>query len=90
MPFRRLDFVIINNKKRTCWIVNVTVPANHIEKIKESEKRVKYLDFAREVRKLWNVSVMVIPIVCGGLGKIHKYLVRGLKELEIGERIKTI
>ena len=27
----------------------------------------RYLDFARELKKLWNMKVTVIPIVIGGL-----------------------
>ena len=56
-------------------------------KIKESKKRDKYLDFARELRKLWDMRVM-IPIVVGAL--VVKCLEKRLKEQEIGRRIKTI
>ena len=38
-------------KKRTCKIVEFTVPADHRVKLKESEKRDKYLDLAREFKK---------------------------------------
>ena len=37
-------------------------------KVKESEKKDKYLDLAQEMKKLWNMKVMVIPIVTGVLG----------------------
>ena len=37
--------------------------------IKENEKGDKYLDPARELIKLWNMKVTVIPIVIGALGK---------------------
>ena len=38
-------------KKRTCKIVDLAVPADHRIKLKESEKRDKYLDHARELKK---------------------------------------
>ena len=38
-------------KKRTCQIVDFTVPADHRVKLKENEKRVKYLDLARELKE---------------------------------------
>ena len=52
---RRPDLIIINNKKkkkkrkekRTCEIVEFAVPADHIIKLKESEKKDKYLDIVR-------------------------------------------
>ena len=39
-------------KKRTCWIVDFAVPADHNRvKVKKSEKWDKYLDLARELKK---------------------------------------
>ena len=54
---RRPDLIIINNKnekKRTCKIVNFAVPADHRIKLKECEKKDKYLDLARELEKKEN------------------------------------
>ena len=62
---------------------------NHSVKIKENEKIDKYLDLAREQKKLWNVQVMVIPIVVGALGTVLKRL-EILELLEIGKRIDTV
>ena len=36
---------------RSCWIVDFVVPAGHSGKIKESEKRNKYLELNRELKK---------------------------------------
>ena len=38
-------------KKRICIIVNFAVPADHSIKLKECEKKDKYLDLARELKK---------------------------------------
>ena len=38
-------------KKRTCKIVDFAVLADHRIKLKESEKKDKYLNFARELKK---------------------------------------
>ena len=43
--------IIINKKKRICKIVNLAVPADHRIKLKECEKKDKYLDLARELKK---------------------------------------
>ena len=48
---RRPDLIIINKKKRTCKIVDFTVLAYHRIKLKEREKKDKYLDLARELKK---------------------------------------
>ena len=41
------DLVIINKRKRTCRIVDFTVPADHRVKLTENEKVDKYRDLAR-------------------------------------------
>ena len=41
---RRPDLIIINKKKGTCKIVDFAVPADHRIKLKECEKKDKYLD----------------------------------------------
>ncbi len=50
IPARRPDLIIVNKKKRTCKIVDFAVPADHRIKLKECEKKDKYLDLARELK----------------------------------------
>ena len=56
---------------------------DHRVKLKESKKRDKYLDLARELKKLWNMNVIVIPIVIGALSPVAKGLMLRLEDLEI-------
>ena len=92
------DLVIINKKKkkkrkkktRTCRIVNLVVPANYRVKIKENEKRDKFLNLNRELKKLLNMKVTVIPIIINTLRTIPKDLVKGLEDLEIRRLMETI
>ena len=49
---RRPDLEIIREKMTTYRIVDFAVPTEHRVKIKENEKRNKYLDLARELKKL--------------------------------------
>ena len=63
---------------------------DHRIKIKESEKRDKYLDLVREVKKLWNMKVTVMPVVISALGIVPKGLIRGLEDLEIRGRPSAI
>ena len=60
-------------KERKCWIVDFAVPADQRVKLRKSEKRDKYLDPARELKKLLNMNVTVIPIVTGALGTLTKW-----------------
>ena len=60
---RRPDLIVTNKKKkkkkkkkkRTCKIVDFAVPADHRIKLKESEKKVKYLDLAKEFLKNYGI-----------------------------------
>ena len=82
---RRPDLIIINKKKkRICKIVDFTVPADLRIKLKECEKKDKYLDLARELKKLCNMKVTIVPIVIGAFGTITKGLLKGLDDLEVG------
>ena len=74
---RRPDLIIINKKKRTCKIVDFAVPADHRIKLKECEKKDKN---ARELKKLWNMKVTIVPIVIGAFGTITKGLLKGLED----------
>ena len=59
-------------------------------KLKESEKKDKYLHLARELKNLWNMKVTVIPIVIGALVTVTKSLVQGLLQLEIRGQVDII
>ena len=77
-------------KKRICKIVYFAVPADHRIKLKECEKKDKYLDLARELKHLWNMKVTIVPIVIGAFGTITKGLLKGLEDFEVGGRVETI
>ena len=77
-------------KKRICKIVDYTVPADHKIKLKECEKKDKFLDIARELKKQSNMQVKIIPIVIGAFGTATKGLLKGLEDLEVGGRVQAI
>ena len=54
--------------------MDFAVPADHWIKLKESEKKDKYLDLAWELKKLWNVKVTIMSIVIGDFGTVNKVL----------------
>ena len=72
IPAKKPDHIIINKRKRICKIVDFAVPADHRINLKKSEKKDKYLDLARELKKLWDMKVTIVPIVTGALGTVTK------------------
>ena len=71
---RRPDLIIIKERKRkrACSIVDFDIPYDLSVKFKESEKKDKYNDLVRELKKLWNKKVIILTNVIGVLGRITK------------------
>ena len=61
---------------------------------KEKEKIEKYQDLTKELQKIWNVGVNIIPLVVGSVGVILKQFRNRLKNtsiaVEIGQVQKTV
>ena len=74
-------------KKRIFKIVDFAVPADHRIKLKECEKKHKYLYLARELKRLWKMKVTIEPILIGAFGTITKELLKDLEDLEVGGRV---
>ena len=70
--------------------MDFVVPADHRVKSKESEKKNKYRDLTRKLKKLWNMNVTFIQTIIDALGTITKGLIQGQEDLEIRGRVETI
>ena len=58
-------------------------PVDYRIKLKEREKKNKYLGLSKELKKLWNMKVTKIQIVIGSFVTVIKGLLKGLEDLEI-------
>ena len=86
IPSRGPELIIINKKKKEILKnVDFAVPADRRINLKESEKKDKYLDLARELKKLWNMKVTIVPIMIGTLDTRTKGLLKGLKDLKLAD-----
>lgn len=74
MPHNRPDIVLINNKNKKGYIIDIAVPRDENIKEKELEKIDKYQPLRIELERLWNVKISVIPVVVGALGAIASNL----------------
>ena len=63
--------------------MDFAVFADHRVKLKESEKKDKYLDLARDLKKLWNMKVKFIPIMISALDTVTKGLSKGMEDFKI-------
>ena len=78
---RRPDLVAVDKKDRSCKIIDFAVPGDGRTEEKEKDKTEKYQNLRRELQKIWNVKMKIIPLVIGSLGAIPK---------EFGNRLKQI
>ena len=77
---RRSNLVVVDKKDRSCKIKDFAVPED--TRIKEKEKdKISNQDLGRELQKIWNVKVKIIPLVVGSLGAISKQFGNRLKQI---------
>ena len=81
--------VVVDKKARSCKIIDFTVPGNSRIEEKEKDKIEKHQELGRELQKIWNVKMKIIPLVAGSLGAIHRLKQIGITA-EIAQVQKTI
>ena len=80
----RPDLFVVDKKERRCLrIIDFAVPEDSDIEEKEKHKIEKYRDLERELQKIWNVKVKIIPLVAGSLGAILKQFGNRLKQIGI-------
>ena len=80
---RRLDLVAVDKKERSCKIIDYAVSGDSRIEEKEKDKTEKYPELGRELPKIWNVKVKIIPLFVGSLGAIPKQFGNRLKQIGI-------
>ena len=75
--------VLVDKKERSCKIIDFAVPGDSRIEEEEKYKIEKYKDFGRELQKIWNVKVKIMPLVVGSLGAIAKQFGNRLKQIGI-------
>ena len=72
---RRPDLVLDDKNERSYKIIDFAVPRDIRIEVKEKGKMEKYRDLGRELQKIWNVKVKIIPLVVGSLGDISSLVI---------------
>ena len=79
----RPDLVVVDKKKRNCKVIDFAFPGDSRIEEKEKDKIEKYQELGRELQKVCNVKVKIIPLVVGSLGAIPKQFGNRLKQIGI-------
>ena len=78
--------MVVDKKDRSCKIIDFAVPGDSRIEEKEKDKIEKYQDLGRELQKIQNVKVKIIPLVVGSLGPIPREFGNRLKQISITVR----
>ena len=84
---RRPDMIVIDKETNKAQVIDFAIPYDSRVDSKEMEKIEKYQDLVRELKGLWDMKVVVIPIVLGALGTTPKTLQKRMKDIGIETRI---
>ena len=87
---RRPGLVVVDKKGRSCKIIDFVVPGDSRIEEKEKDKIEKYQNLGRELQKIWNVKVKIIPSVVGSFGAIPKQFGSTLKRIGISVGIAQV
>ena len=80
---RRPDLVVVDKKERSYKIIDFAVHGDSRIEEKEKDKIEKNEDLGRDLQKIWNVKVKIIPLVLGSIGAISKQFGNRLKQIGI-------
>ena len=62
--------------------MDFAVPSDHRVKLRETKKKDKYLNLARELKKTSNIKVTFIPVVIGAFSTGTGDLIKGTRKKE--------
>ena len=86
---RRPDIVVLCKNERKCHLINIAVPGGKRIELKEQEKIDNYTELRQEVKKIWNLSqIVVFRVVIGAIGVTSKILKDWLEKLNIKSSIE--
>ena len=80
---------MVEKRRRTCKSIDFAVLGDSSIEEKEKERIEKYQDLRRELQKIWNMRVKIIPLAVDSLGAIPKQFGNRLKDTGITSRNMT-
>ena len=92
MSFNTEDLTLLCcTKIKECHLIDIAVPGDKRIELKEQEKIGNYSELKQEVKKIWNLSqVVVVPVVIGALGVTSKRLKDWLEKLNVKSSIDLL
>ena len=76
----RPDINVKDSVNSTCKLIDITVTSDRNIALKEIEKKSNYKDLELEIRRMWHIKTVVIPVVVGVFGTVKKGMVENIKK----------
>jgi hypothetical protein len=64
--------IIIKNKKKTCLLIDLSIPADRNVTQREAEKKLKWKNLCVEIKRMWNMRCVTVPVIIGATGVVTK------------------
>ena len=79
------DIVMKDKQKKSCLLIDMSIPTEKNTSVKVTEKLSKYKDLEIEIERMSGMKTTTIPVVIGALGLIKKGLEKYIKQINITE-----
>jgi hypothetical protein len=75
------DIIIKNRTEETCTLMDVAIRTDRKVVQKEVEKNLKYKSLGIDIQRMWNLKIMIIPVIIGATGIVTKSLRKNLESI---------
>lgn len=87
-PHNRPDLTLFDAEKKSCLILDFTIPADENLARAYTEKISKYGDLACQIREMYHLkSISILPMIISVNGLIEKHLLENTERLQLGRDI---
>ena len=83
IPHNRPDVVCVDYLTKIIYLIDVAIPGDTRVTEKVVEKHQQYTDLKIELQKMWNMRVVILPLVLGALRSVSLCQEKHLKTLNI-------
>ena len=68
----RADIIVMDFKKKTCLLIDMSIPTDQNIPAKEFVKLSKYKDLEIEIQRMWKLRTSTVPVIVGALDMTKK------------------
>jgi hypothetical protein len=68
----RPDTIIKNKIEKMCILIDIAIPTDRNSMENEAENTLKYKSLCIEIQQLWNMKLMIIPVITGATRIVTK------------------